>query len=35
MPAVVEHGLFVGMARVVLMAKAGDVEEFRPTPSSI
>jgi ribose 5-phosphate isomerase A len=35
MPGVVEHGLFVGMAPVVLMAKAGDVEEFRPTPSSI
>jgi ribose 5-phosphate isomerase A len=29
MPGVVEHGLFVGMASVVLMAKAGDVAEFR------
>jgi ribose 5-phosphate isomerase A len=29
MPGVVEHGLFVGMTSVVLMAKAGDVEEFR------
>jgi ribose 5-phosphate isomerase A len=29
MPGVVEHGLFVGMASVVLMAKAGAVEEFR------
>ncbi|HEX9084995.1 MAG TPA: ribose-5-phosphate isomerase A, partial [Gemmatimonadaceae bacterium] len=29
MPGVVEHGLFVGMTTVVLMAKAGDVEEFR------
>lgn len=28
-PGVVEHGLFVGMASVVLMAKAGKVEEFR------
>jgi ribose 5-phosphate isomerase A len=29
MPGIVEHGLFVGMASVVLMAKAGKVEEFR------
>jgi ribose 5-phosphate isomerase A len=29
MPGIVEHGLFVGMANVVLMAKAGNVEEFR------
>jgi ribose 5-phosphate isomerase A len=29
MPGVVEHGLFIGMASVVLMAKAGAVEEFR------
>jgi ribose 5-phosphate isomerase A len=29
MPGIVEHGLFVGMAWVVLMAKAGEVEEFR------
>jgi ribose 5-phosphate isomerase A len=29
-PGIVEHGLFVGMAKVVLMAKAGDVAEFRP-----
>jgi ribose 5-phosphate isomerase A len=29
MPGVVEHGLFVGMASVVLMAKAGEVIEFR------
>jgi ribose 5-phosphate isomerase A len=29
MPGIVEHGLFVGMASVVLMAKAGDVAEFR------
>jgi ribose 5-phosphate isomerase A len=28
MPGVVEHGMFVGMASVVLMAKAGAVEEF-------
>jgi ribose 5-phosphate isomerase A len=31
LPGIVEHGLFVGMASVVLMAKAGDVEEFRPS----
>jgi len=30
LPGIVEHGLFVGMASVVLMAKAGAVEEFRP-----
>jgi len=29
MPGIVEHGLFVGMATAVLMAKAGEVEEFR------
>jgi ribose 5-phosphate isomerase A len=29
MPGVVEHGLFVGMASVVLMAIAGQVKEFR------
>jgi ribose 5-phosphate isomerase A len=29
MPGIVEHGLFVGLASVVLMAKAGKVEEFR------
>lgn len=29
MPGIVEHGLFVGMASVVVMAKAGAVEEFR------
>ena len=29
MPGVVEHGLFVGMASVVLMALAGQVKEFR------
>ena len=29
MPGIVEHGLFVGMASAVLMAKAGDVKEFR------
>ncbi len=28
LPGIVEHGLFVGMASVVLMAKAGAVEEF-------
>ncbi|HMK21854.1 MAG TPA: ribose-5-phosphate isomerase RpiA [Terriglobales bacterium] len=28
MPGIVEHGLFVGLASVVLMAKAGAVEEF-------
>jgi ribose 5-phosphate isomerase A len=31
MPGIVEHGLFVGMANVVVMAKAGDVEVFRRT----
>ena len=30
-PGVVEHGLFVGMASVVLMAKDGKVVEFRRT----
>ena len=29
MPGIVEHGLFVGMASIVVMAKAGAVEEFR------
>jgi ribose 5-phosphate isomerase A len=29
MPGVVEHGLFVGMANVVLMAKNGEVAEFK------
>jgi ribose 5-phosphate isomerase A len=29
MPGIVEHGLFVGMASVLLMAKASEVEEFR------
>lgn len=29
MPGIVEHGLFVGMANVVVMAKAGEVEEFQ------
>jgi ribose 5-phosphate isomerase A len=29
MPGIVEHGLFVGMVNVVVMAKAGAVEEFR------
>jgi ribose 5-phosphate isomerase A len=29
-PGIVEHGLFVGMASVVLMAEAGDVAEFHP-----
>jgi ribose 5-phosphate isomerase A len=31
MPGIVEHGLFIGLASVVLMAKAGAVEEFRGT----
>jgi ribose 5-phosphate isomerase A len=29
MPGIVEHGLFVGMVSVLLMAKTGEVEEFR------
>jgi ribose 5-phosphate isomerase A len=29
MPGIVEHGLFVQMAKIVVMAKAGAVEEFR------
>ena len=29
MPGVVEHGLFIGMASVVLMSKGGNVVEFR------
>ena len=28
MPGVVEHGLFIGIASVVLMARAGKIEEF-------
>jgi ribose 5-phosphate isomerase A len=31
MPGIVEHGLFVGMTSAVLMAKAGEVKEFRQT----
>jgi ribose 5-phosphate isomerase A len=34
MPGIVEHGLFVGMASVVLMAKAGEVTELRPARAS-
>jgi ribose 5-phosphate isomerase A len=30
MPGIVEHGLFVGMANVVVMAESGSVKEFRP-----
>lgn len=30
MPGIVEHGLFIAMAGVVLMAKDGKVVEFRP-----
>jgi|SRR5579862_3281940 len=34
MPGVVEHGLFIGMAGVVLVAKGSDVQELRvPHPS--
>ena len=33
LPGAVEHGLFIGMASVVLMAKAGAVEEFWPKGS--
>lgn len=29
MPGIVEHGLFIGMASVVLIAKGGEVEELR------
>jgi ribose 5-phosphate isomerase A len=29
MPGIVEHGLFVGLTSVVVMAKSGSVEEFR------
>jgi ribose 5-phosphate isomerase A len=29
MPGIVEHGLFIGMASVVLVAKGDDVQEFR------
>jgi len=29
MPGVVEHGLFIGMASVVLMSKGAEVVEFR------
>jgi ribose 5-phosphate isomerase A len=32
MPGVVEHGLFIGMASVVLIGKAGGVEELSRTP---
>ena len=31
MPGIVEHGLFVGMVSVLLMAKGGEVEELRRT----
>ncbi len=31
MPGVVEHGLFIGMAGIILVAKAGDVQELRRT----
>lgn len=31
LPGIVEHGLFVGLASVVLMAKEGAVQEFRPS----
>jgi ribose 5-phosphate isomerase A len=31
MPGIVEHGLFVGMVSVLLMAKGGKVEELRRT----
>jgi ribose 5-phosphate isomerase A len=31
MPGIVEHGLFVGMTSVVVMAKSGSVEEFHRT----
>jgi ribose 5-phosphate isomerase A len=30
MPGVVEHGLFIGMANVALIGKAGRVIELRP-----
>ena len=29
MPGVVEHGLFIGMASVVLLARGGEIEELR------
>ena len=29
-PGIVEHGLFIGMASAVLLAKAGGVQELRP-----
>jgi ribose 5-phosphate isomerase A len=35
MPGVVEHGLFVGMASVVLMAKAGAVAEFHRSQACV
>jgi ribose 5-phosphate isomerase A len=36
MPGVVEHGLFVGMAGVVLVAKGNEVQEFRvPHPAAL
>jgi len=34
MPGIVEHGLFIGMASVVLMAKGNNVQELRPKPSN-
>jgi ribose 5-phosphate isomerase A len=32
MPGVVEHGLFIGMASVVLVANGGEMEELRAKP---
>lgn len=32
MPGVVEHGLFIGMASIVLVADGNKVEEMRPAP---
>jgi ribose 5-phosphate isomerase A len=32
MPGVVEHGLFIGMASVVLVANGGEIEELRAKP---
>jgi ribose 5-phosphate isomerase A len=34
MPGIVEHGLFIGMASVVLIAKGDEVQEFRRSLSS-
>src|SRR5579863_10016791 len=34
MPGIVEHGLFIGMATVVLIAKGDEVQEFRRNLSS-